>query len=70
MPAQSEPRVEPPECTMCGVAMEHRAGGTERSVPLIGEPVEYEQFACPECGQGARFERSADDDEWKRAVRR
>ncbi|WP_245853044.1 hypothetical protein [Natrinema ejinorense] len=48
--------------------MEHRAEGATRTVPVIGDEVEYQQFGCPECGQGARFERRDRDETWSRTV--
>lgn len=68
MSLESEPTTNPPTCSRCGIEMECRAAGTMTSVPLIGSEVEYQQFGCPECGQGARFERRDPDEEWSRTV--
>lgn len=67
MATTSEPKIEPPECSLCGIEMEFKRGGTETSVPIIGSEVEFQQFACPECGQGARYERYSADEPWERA---
>lgn len=67
MASSSVTEIEPPECSMCGTEMEFRGSGTESGAPLIGEEIEYQRFACPDCGQGARFERKASEAEWRRA---
>ncbi|SEQ84625.1 hypothetical protein [Natrinema salaciae] len=46
--------------------MERRGTGIETTVPIIGSEVEFRQFGCPECGQGARFERRDPDEDWSR----
>ncbi|WP_265111708.1 hypothetical protein [Halosolutus halophilus] len=67
MSVENEPTLEPPTCSLCGVEMEFRAGGTEKTIPVIGSEVGYQRFGCPECGQGARYERGGPDEEWSRA---
>ncbi len=67
MSLENEPTIDPPTCSRCGIEMERRAEGTTKTVPVIGSEVEFRQFGCPECGQGARFERRDPDDEWSRA---
>ncbi len=66
MSVESEPTLDPPTCSRCDREMELRAEGTETTVPLVGSEVEYRQFGCPDCGQGARFERSGEDEDWTR----
>ncbi|MBZ6495082.1 hypothetical protein [Natrinema longum] len=68
MSPESEPDTDPPTCSRCEIEMERRAEGTARTVPVIGDEVEYRQFGCPECGQGARFERRDPDETWSRTV--
>ncbi|MFD1565235.1 hypothetical protein ACFR99_16990 [Haloarchaeobius amylolyticus] len=68
MSLETEPATDPPTCSHCGTEMELRAAGTTKTVPVVGSEIEYQQFGCPECGQGARFERNDPDDEWSRAV--
>ncbi|MDF9747637.1 hypothetical protein [Natrinema salsiterrestre] len=67
MSLENEPTPETPTCSRCGIEMERRGAGTEKPIPLIGSELEFQQFGCPECGQGARFERSVDEEEWSRA---
>lgn len=67
MSSESVQKVEPPECSTCGIEMEFQFSGTESGAPLIGTETEYQQFSCPECGQGARFERTDPEEEWERA---
>ncbi|WP_222915208.1 hypothetical protein [Natrinema sp. SYSU A 869] len=67
MSIENEPFREIPTCSRCDIEMEHRGSGVEKTVPLIGSEVEYQQFGCPECGQGARFERREQDEDWSRA---
>ncbi|WP_226004970.1 hypothetical protein [Natrinema salinisoli] len=64
---ENESIPETPTCSRCGIEMERRGAGTETTIPLIGSELEFQQFGCPECGQGARFERSVDEEEWSRA---
>lgn len=58
--------LDPPECARCETEMEFRYGGSTKSVPVVGDEVEYRQFACPGCGQAARYERSDPTEEWSR----
>lgn len=66
MSVETLPSRKVPTCSRCDVEMELRSKGVEKTVPVIGSEVEYQQFRCPECGQGARFERSDPDEEWSR----
>ncbi|SEW25736.1 hypothetical protein [Natrinema salifodinae] len=68
MSAENDPITDPPACSGCGTEMELAAEGTMKTVPVIGDEVEFQQFSCPRCGQGTRFERSGPDDEWSRPV--
>ncbi|WP_246998513.1 hypothetical protein [Halosolutus gelatinilyticus] len=68
MSVENEPHPETPTCSVCEDEMELRAEGVEKAIPIIGTEVEFRQYRCPECGQGARFERSGSDEEWSRAA--
>lgn len=68
MSIETEPEVEPPECSCCGSEMEFKDGGTQKTALVLGSEVEYQRFACPGCGQAARYERNDPDEEWARAV--
>lgn len=67
MSVENELSRERPTCSRCDVEMEFRSKGVEKTIPVIGSEVEYQQFGCPECGQGARFERRDPDEKWSRA---
>lgn len=69
MSAESDPITDPPTCSICDIEMELRAEGTAKTVPIVGDEIEYQQFNCPECGQGTRFERGGPDEDWTRPVR-
>lgn len=69
MSLENDPSLKTPTCSRCGIEMERRGTGVEKTIPLIGSEIEYQQFGCPECGQGARFERREQDEEWSRAGR-
>ena len=66
MATETDPITEPPTCSGCRIEMEFRGEGTTKTVPIIGQEVEFQQYSCPECGQGVRFERSESDEEWSR----
>ena len=66
MSLESESIPEPPTCSGCGIEMEFRGQGSTRTVPIVGHEIEFRQFSCPECGQGARYERSGPDEQWSR----
>ncbi|RKD93691.1 hypothetical protein ATJ93_3322 [Halopiger aswanensis] len=68
MPTETDPTADPPTCSTCGIEMELRNQGTMKTIPVIGQEVEFRQFNCPKCGQGARFERTGSDEEWFRPV--
>lgn len=59
MSVENERTMEPPACSRCDREMELLSEGVQQTVPVIGSEVEYRQFGCPECGQGARFERDS-----------
>lgn len=67
MSVENESTLETPTWSRCGIEMELRSRGVEKTIPVIGSEVEYQQFGCPECGQGTRFERREEDAEWSRA---
>lgn len=66
MSLETEPALDAPACTRCEIDMEFVTGGTEKSAPIVGSEIEYQQFSCPECGQAARFERADPEEEWSR----
>lgn len=57
---------DPPTCSTCEIEMEFRGEGSTKTIPIVGQEVEFQQFSCPECGQGARFERRSSQEEWSR----
>jgi hypothetical protein len=67
MAAGTQGRPSPPTCEYCDREMDEIESGRQRSIPLVGSEMAYVRFACPDCGQGARFERPADGGEWSRA---
>ncbi|AEH36097.1 hypothetical protein [Halopiger xanaduensis] len=68
IPTENDLAADPPTCSTCEIEMELRNEGTMKTIPVIGREVEFRQFNCPRCGQGARFERSAPDEEWTRSI--
>ena len=68
MSLENDPVTSPPTCSTCEIEMEFRGEGTTKTVPIVGQEVEFQQFSCPECGQGARYERGGPDEEWSRAT--
>ncbi len=66
MAAENERTTEPPTCSGCGIEMEFRGAGTTRTVPIVGQEIEFRQYSCPECGQGARLERREHEEAWSR----
>lgn len=68
MSVESDPITDPPTCSGCEIEMELRAEGTMKTLPIVGTEIEYQEFSCPECGQGTRFERTDPDEEWSRPV--
>lgn len=61
--AASQPSME---CDQCGAQMDQQDSWSSKSPPLIGTTVEYTEYTCPECGNGALFKRKSDED-WQPA---
>ena len=60
--ATSKPSdLEPVECA-CRTVMELARAGTAKSIPLIGQSVDYRLYTCTSCGSGRRYERR--DEGW------
>jgi hypothetical protein len=53
----------------CGAEMEPFIAGTRRTGGLFSPHVEYRLFTCPQCGDGCRLERAADESEWHALTR-
>lgn len=61
------PGMQPEECEHCGGELKQEQSWTRKSIPLIGSTMEYAEYTCTECGQGARFKRKEGSREWQKA---
>lgn len=52
-------------CEQCGAEMNLRDSGSRKSLPVIGQKLDWRRYVCPECGIETRYLRKQGMD-WKK----